>query len=209
MSKSSKVSRYGGWKLVAILLSLTTWASLTLEAWAAPHEFKHDWKIQKPFPQEPMHLDVVISTKRTGMKKDSSRFLLSIYSNNTALYVGDDNEESEPVQVSSIDGGKIAVVWFGPGPYYRIDAFALKDGKVRQVLRAGSKLHPEIVYPDTPASMRDGYLCIDPIIITCSNIRNVVNGFKPIDADVWHWDQKVFKYVSKKEPVPWGKRFSP
>jgi len=188
--------------------------------------FLHDWSIKdpkKPFYTSPTHLQVrILATAGHRAGKGGEQSVIKIVDKGREVYCSDDDKDTkaslcfgEPVYVGSIDGGKIAIVSFGPSPYYYIVVFTYTGGKVRAVLNTGSKLYPEIVYPahspkinvsqNGNKTLQSHFPNLEPRIITTNVVEKCENGEIPISAYVHVWDPTTNKYKSSI-CVPWDKR---
>lgn len=113
--------------------------------------------------------------------------------------------------------GNLATVWVTADGTYLLWVFAFTGGTVKQVLKAGSQLMPEFVYPavspgsllvsgEEAAHLGGGYWSQRIIVSNVewgANPTSGVRSYEPRTADVYTWDGKAYQI---REDVPWSDR---
>jgi len=90
---------------------------------------------------------------------------------------------------------RLLTTWTG-GSAYHIRAFAYVDGRVQQVLEAGSRGMPEVIIDENER---------ESILVTQMQMTSGQWSRTPTsETDIYRWNGKTYEKVG---PVPWAKRF--
>lgn len=185
--------------------------------------FTHDWTIENQnskIPHHvipPTHIQVKLVEIPPARAVDPPRTIVKMYARNGKLvFSSKERELSEPIYITAIEKGNIAIVWRGPGPNFGIDVYTYYRGKIMVALRTGSRLYPEIVYPTQAIKVatigkntsKKIPVPMIPRIITSTTNDWLDHMVIPESVYVWTWDEHNRIYKSG-DLIPWDKRFLP
>lgn len=117
---------------------------------------------------------------------------------------------SYPDSMFILDDGNLASLWTSGGPYFILNVFSFRGGKVQRVLRESSKARPELVYStdsvfDTDKIKANGYQRIIVSKSTWSQITPRVLKQVLSTANIYWWNEKKGIYSSERNVI-WKNR---
>ncbi|MBX9720889.1 MAG: hypothetical protein K2X81_05815, partial [Candidatus Obscuribacterales bacterium] len=188
-------------RFVASILSFTFTSAISMSATNATTSsetliLKHRWNpwhgpINKP---KSITLDVELFT--VGAEKEWPKTgQIRILEGNKVLL--NKHFDYKPMQVTSNGIGNLVVTWQAGGPYMVVTVYSFRDGTIKQVLEANTKVLPEIVNNTSDPSS-------EPLLIIGSALRS--RGKAPATADIYRWNSKNRSYT--RRTVDWSHRLS-